>query len=238
MGYFEEYFKALQNTPIETITEHSHRTQLENLLNEIVETHKLKIKILHEPRREGKFGSPDFKITFHESIVGYVENKRIEENLDKTLKTEQLKKYKELSQNILLTNYIEFIWIKGEQIQREQLCFFHDVENRKSVLHPDRINAVGQLIQNFFSQAPQEIDNPKKLAHALAIRAKWLKAFLKDELERQHKEHQEGTLAGLYETFKTYVFHELTLDEFADAFSQNLVYGLFLASLNAGVKKS
>lgn len=237
MGYFEEYFKALQNTPIETITEHSHRTQLENLLNEIVETHKLKIKILHEPRREGKFGSPDFKITFHESIVGYVENKRIEENLDKTLKTEQLKKYKELSQNILLTNYIEFIWIKGEQIQREQLCFFHDVENRKSVLHPDRINAVGQLIQNFFSQAPQEIDNPKKLAHALAIRAKWLKAFLKDELERQHKEHQEGTLAGLYETFKTYVFHELTLDEFADAFSQNLVYGLFLASLNAGVKK-
>lgn len=237
MNYFEDYFKSLQNTPIDQITEHSHRTQLENLLNAIVQTHKLKIKILHEPKREEKFGAPDFKITASESIVGYVENKKIEELLDKTLKTDQLKKYKELSQNILLTNYIEFIWIKGEEIKREQLCYLQEVENRKSVLLPDRIKAVETLIQNFFSQAPQEIDNPKKLAHALAIRAKWLKAFLKDELERQHKENEEGTLSGLYETFKTYVFHELTLDEFADAFSQNLVYGLFLACLNAGVKK-
>ena len=237
MSYFEDYFKALQNTPIESITEHSHRTQLENLLNEIVQTHKLKIKILHEPKREEKFGAPDFKITFHESIVGYVENKKIEENLEKTLKSDQIKKYKELSQNILLTNYIEFIWLKGEEIKREQLCFLHDIENRKSILHPDRGTAVETLIQNFFSQPPQQIDNPKKLAHALAVRAKNLKAFLKDELELQKKEHHEGTLAGLYETFKTYVFHELTLDEFADAFSQNLVYGLFLASLNAGTKK-
>src|SRR5439155_15058064 len=122
-------------------TEHTHRTQLENLLNAIVARYKLKIKILHEPRREGKFGSPDFKITSAESIVGYIENKKIKEILDATVKTDQLKKYKELSNNILLTNYIEFIWLKGEEIKREQLCYLHDVENRKSVLHPDRINA-------------------------------------------------------------------------------------------------
>jgi hypothetical protein len=237
MSYFEDYFKALQNTPIDTITEQSHRTQLENLLNEIVKTHKLKVKILHEPKREGKFGSPDFKVSSTESIVGYVENKKVEEILDNTLKTDQIKKYKELSNNILLTNYIDFIWLKGDEIKREQLCFLHDVENRKSGLNIDRVKAVELLIQNFFSQPPQQIDSPKKLAHALAIRAKWLKAFLKDELDRQHEEHKEGTLSGLYDTFKTYVFHELTLDEFADAFSQNLVYGLFLACLNAGVKK-
>ena len=236
MDYFEEFFKALQSTQLDIITEHSHRTQLENLLNAIVSKHKIKIKVLHEPRREGKFGSPDFKITSDESIVGYVENKKIREVLDNTLKTDQLKKYKELSNNILLTNYIDFIWLKGDEIKREPLCFLPDVENRKSVLHPDKIKAVEQLIQNFFSQPPQQIDNPKKLAHALAIRAKWLKAFLKDELDRQQKEQQEGTLSGLYDTFKTYVFHELTLDEFADAFSQNLVYGLFLATLNAGTK--
>ncbi len=88
MSYFEEYFKALQNTPVETITEFSHRTQLENLLNAIRAKHKLKIKILHEPKREERFGAPDFKITSHESIVGYVENKKVEENLDKTIKTD------------------------------------------------------------------------------------------------------------------------------------------------------
>lgn len=237
MNYFEEYFKALQSTPIDSITEHSHRTQLENLLNAIVTKNRAKIKVLHEPRREGKFGSPDFKITSAESIVGYVENKKIREILDNTLKTDQLKKYKELSDNILLTNYIDFIWIRGDEIKREQLCSLYEVENRKSVLNIDRVKSVERIIENFFSQPPQQIAEPAKLANALAIRAKWLKAFLKDELDRQHKEHQEGVLAGLFETFKTYVFHELSLDEFADAFSQNLVYGLFLATLNAGYKK-
>ncbi len=52
-----------------------------------------KVKILHEPKREGKFGSPDFKITHTESIIGYVENKKIEETLDKTIKSDQIKKY-------------------------------------------------------------------------------------------------------------------------------------------------
>ncbi|MDX2048525.1 MAG: type ISP restriction/modification enzyme [Chitinophagaceae bacterium] len=68
------------------------------------------------------------------------------------------------------------------------------------------------------------------------MRAKLLKDFLLEELIRQEKEHTEGRLYQLYETFKTYVFHELTVSEFSDAFAQNLVYGLFLAKLNAGVK--
>jgi predicted helicase len=231
MTDFEKYFKALQDHRVDEITEHSHRSNLQQLLESIASP---KTKVLHEPKREGKFGSPDFKITQVESIIGYVENKKIEENLDKILKTDQIKKYQALSDNILITNYIEWIWIKEGKIQqRETLCFLTDIEDKRKKLNTDKVKAVEKLIKSFFSQAPKEIADSKKLAEALAIRAKLLKDFLLEELQRQEKGHNEGRLFQLYETFKSFVFHELTIEEFADAFAQNLAYGLFLAKLNA-----
>lgn len=235
MSAFEKYFNSLQGHALDEITEHSHRNSLQQLLEAFAPS---KIKILHEPKREGKFGSPDFKITSTESIVGYVENKKIEDNLDKTLKTEQLKKYQALSDNILLTNYIEWVWIKdGKVNKREVLCFKSDIENKKAKLDPAKITVVEQLVKQFFSQAPKQIGDAKKLAEALAVRARLLKDFLHEELTRQEKEHTEGRLYQLYETFKKFVFHELTVNEFSDAFAQNLVYGLFLSKLNADTKK-
>ncbi len=231
MTDFEKYFKALQAHRVDEITEHSHRSNLQQLLESIASP---KTKVLHEPKREGKFGSPDFKITQVESIIGYVENKKIEENLDKILKTGQIKKYQELSDNILITNYIEWIWIKeGKVQQRETLCFLTDIEDKRKKPDNDKVKAVEKLIKSFFSQAPKEIADAKKLAEALAIRAKLLKDFLLEELQRQEKEHNEGRLFQLFETFVSFVFHELTIEEFADAFAQNLAYGLFLAKLNA-----
>lgn len=228
---FEKYFKSLQALNIANITEHSHRSNLQQLLENFAGT---KVKILHEPKREEKFGSPDFKVTYTESIIGYVENKKIEENLDKILKSEQIKKYQALSDNILLTNYIDWIWIKEGIIQqRETLCFLTDIENKRAKLDKIKVTAVEKLIKSFFSQAPKKIADAKKLAETLAIRAKLLKDFLLDELKRQEQEHTEGRLYQLYETFRTFVFHELTTSEFSDAFAQNLVYGLFLAKLNA-----
>ncbi len=44
--------------------------------------------------------------------------------------------------------------------------------------------------------------------------------------------HGFTPLWGLYNSFKRDVFHELEVKEFADAFAQTLVYGLFLARLN------
>ncbi len=124
---------------------------------------------------------------------------------------------------------------EGKIQQRETLCFLTDIENKRAKLDKSKVDAVEKLIKSFLSQAPKEIGDAKKLAEALAVRAKLLKDFLLDELKRQEVEHTEGRLYQLYETFKTFVFHELTVDEFSDAFAQNLVYGLFLAKLNADV---
>jgi len=234
MKIFIDYIKELQETPIDQITEHSKRASLENLLKCIASELPDKIKILHEPKREGKFGSPDFKITISDSIVGYVENKKIEENLDKILKTDQIEKYKKLSENIILTNYIEWIWIKEGNInKREVLCYLSDIESKKFKPDNDKIGAVYKLIKDFYSQPPIGISDSAKLADALAIRAKHLKEFLLDDLQQQEKKGDTSKLTGLYKTFRDHVFDKLTLSEFSDVFSQTLVYGLFLAKLNA-----
>jgi hypothetical protein len=236
---FKDYIKDLQSEQIDNITEHSKRSALEILLKQFAgqcQNADHTIKILHEPKRKDNYGSPDFKVYTDSSIIGYVENKKITEILDKTLKTDQIKKYRELSQNILLTNYIEFVWIKGDTIQRETLCYQSDLENKKFKPDTEKCAKVEKLISFFFSQAPQQIANPKELALALAIRSKNLKDFLLDELLHQQAVHTEGRLFGLYETFKQNVFHELELTEFADAFAQMLTYGLFLAKLNADTK--
>src|SRR5581483_6857213 len=157
---------------------------------------------------------------------------------DKVLKGDQLRKYQQLSKNILLTNYIEWILVRdGKPVMREQLCYRYDLENRKAKLNKDRVQAVVHLVQKFFEAELERISSAKKLAEALAVRAKMLKAYLREELLRQEREHQEGRLYELYKSFRDFVFHELQLDQFADAFTQNLVYGLFLARLNADTKE-
>ncbi len=234
MDLFQNYIKELQDTPIDKITEHSKRSALENLLKQIAEEMVHKIAILHEPKREKNFGSPDFKISQSENIIGYIETKKFEENLDKTLKSDQITKYKQLSDNIILTNYLEFIWIKkGEINQRINLCFLTDIENKKFQLDISKANEVKKLIKDFFSQAAIGIDSTQKLAEVLALRARYLKDFIFDELQSQNKKQQTGKLYDLYAAFKNFVFDNLTISEFSDAFAQTLVYGLFLAKLNA-----
>ncbi len=232
MEIFYNYIKGLKQFNLNEITEHSHRKTLQELLESVFSSINKKIKILHEPKRN-KGLSPDFKVTFNNSIIGYVENKGIEEDLHKVLKSEQISKYLELSDNILLTNYIDWVWIKDKKRHIISLCSIEDLEKRNFKLNEENVNDVFKLISSFFSQPPLGISKPKDLAIALAIRGKWLKDFLQEELHRQEREHQSGKLFGLYDTFKNNIHSELTLDNFADAFSQTLVYGLFLAKLNS-----
>jgi len=238
MKIFKQYIKELQEIPIDELTEHSKRSALEVLLKDIAVQQNPKIIIQHEPRRIENYGSPDFKIFTDVSIIGYLENKKIEADLNKTLRTKQIKKYKELSSNILLTNYIEFIWLKNGQIAgREALCYISDIENKKFKLDIDKVEKTRKIIQNFFSQAPIGITTVEELANALAVRSRNLRDFLHDELNNQKKFHTEGKLFALFNTFKTSIFNELTIKEFSDAFAQMLAYGLFFAKLNADTKK-
>ncbi|MCU0391819.1 MAG: N-6 DNA methylase [Thermoflexibacter sp.] len=245
---FEKYITEIQQAYLsKEAKEHSYRTYLENLLNEVKLSKE--ISLIHEGKREGKFGIPDFKIKKTENIIGYIETKDIGTDLDKVLQSEQIKKYISLSDNLILTDYLEFIWIKeGETLSREKLINlnapFSSGEGQGLGLNSPfffgrELNSSGvlQLLQNFFSTPPKGIANTQKLAEVLALRAKLLKEILYKYFENKGKNEPDNRLFGLYETFKEFVFDELGIEEFADALAQMLVYGLFLAKLNADTQK-
>lgn len=232
---FETYLRKLRQTPLTEQTEHTGRAALEELLNVFAAASgDAKVLVQHEPKKVAEKGAPDFKIRRQGMILGYVETKPVGENLDKVLKSEQIARYKYLSQNIILTDYLHFVWINKDGVQRETLCHQTDLENRKFRLREDRVAAVGALLKAFFSKAPEGIGRAQELALALAARSKLLRDYLGETLVRQQRDDKKGRLFGLYEIFKNQVFHELELKEFADAFAQMLAYGLFLARLNSG----
>jgi hypothetical protein len=232
---FDRYLLALRKTSVDEKTEHTDRAALQSLLEAVADSGASGVAIQHEPMRVAGKGAPDFKVTkVGGLILGYVENKTIGENLSKVQKSEQIVKYKTLSDNIVLTDYLHFIWInKHGPPQSERLCDQADLENPKFRLRDDRVAAVNKLLEGFFSTAPEGIGRAQQLALALATRSKLLHDYLGEELVRQKREHQEGRLYGLFQIFRDQIFHELTLTEFADAFAQMLAYGLFLARLNS-----
>ena len=74
MDIFENYLKSLKTFRISEITESTHRNKLQDLLEIIAQEINPKIRIIHEPKREGKFRSPDYKVIIADNIIGYVEN--------------------------------------------------------------------------------------------------------------------------------------------------------------------
>jgi hypothetical protein len=176
-------------------TEHSDRGPLEILLNKAAEAAGPGIRIIHEAKKVRGSGAPDFKVMKAATILGYVENKTVGENLDQVLKSDQIKRYKALSNNILLTDYLEFIWIKDAKVNgRERIAFRDDLEGRPKKPREDRVKAVSDLLRGFFSTTPEGIGRAQQLALALATRSHFLRDFLDHELRRQEKEDMRRTV--------------------------------------------
>ncbi|MDR3406986.1 MAG: N-6 DNA methylase [Methylovirgula sp.] len=231
---FDKYLHALRQDRDDK-TELSDRGALEILLTAAAHASDPTVRIIHEAKKVRGKGGPDFKVMKAGMILGYVEDKTIGANLDEVLKSDQIARYKQLSNNILLTDYLRFVWLKDGKVNgRDHIAFPHDLEGKAKKPREDRVKAVSTLLRAFFSTAPEGIDRSEQLALALATRSHFLRDFLDSELRRQEKEHTEGRLYGLYQIFRDQIFHDLTLGEFADAFAQMLAYGLFLARLNSG----
>ena len=77
---FEKYLHSLWQDHSDE-TEHSDRGALESLLNPAARAADPGICIIHEPKRVRGAGAPDFMVKRAAMILGYVEDKRIGENL-------------------------------------------------------------------------------------------------------------------------------------------------------------
>ena len=217
--------------------EHTHRSALQILLNEIKDvTANKNIKIIHEPNndKEGR-GAPDFRFEINSLIVGYIENKRVNANLEEVIKSEQIKKYLELSDNIIITDYLRFIRIdkNGNITSEVRLCELSELKNwhkPKKLNLEEKANKLFEIFKLFLSCKPQPINTALKFADALARRTRILKDSL---LEMEDNER----VKALYDTFKNTIYSKIDYADFCDNFAQTLTYSLFLAKLNANGEK-
>lgn len=240
MDIINNYLNSIKNMS-EKDKEHTHRSALQILLNEIKDaTGNGRIKIIHEPNndKEGR-GAPDFRFEINSLILGYIENKRVNANLDEIIKSEQIKKYLELSDNIIITDYLRFIRIdkNGNITSEVRLCELSELKNynkafiqSKQLNLEEKANKLFEIFKLFLSHKPKQINSAKEFANALAERTKLLKNSL---LEMEGNER----VKALYDIFKNTIYSKIDYADFCDNFAQTLTYSLFLAKLNASGEK-
>ncbi|MFK0463098.1 type ISP restriction/modification enzyme [Campylobacter jejuni] len=221
--------------------EHTHRTALQNLLQAIKDNQdkQNKISIKQEPNndKEGR-GAPDFLITKDFLTLGYIENKRVNANLDNIITSDQILKYTKLSPNIILTDYLRFILLslndKNEIIicKEVKICSLDEIKSviKNQSLLDTKTQELNELFSIFFSKIPNPINSALDFANHLSLRTR----ILKDELLLSNKNE---TLLSLFNTFKETLYKELSYEEFCDSFAQTLTYSLFLAKLNNDTAK-
>ncbi|HOV15013.1 MAG TPA: N-6 DNA methylase, partial [Spirochaetota bacterium] len=244
---FNKYLKEIAEIyKTGNFLEHTFRTQFENLLNEFLKENiergakALRFRIIHEPQRE-KFGAPDFKIIDKaNNIIGYIECKNITEDIKGLVDSPQIRKYLEITNNLILTNYIDFILFKNGEISSHCsissiLDFKGKPQARMSV---EQGEAIKDLFRKFFLTAPELTTSTKKLSLELAKRTRILHDFILEEMETPSVPLEKGDVEGgaghyhkVYKTFKT-IIADLEIDLFVDMYSQIMSFGLLFFRLS------
>ena len=237
-NHFTSYLSQLSQTPLVEKTEHTDRASMEHLLNTIKDDLSLPLEIIHESKRDTspkRLGAPDFRInhTKTHTVIGYIENKKIDANLKKAIRSKQVEKYQKLTDNLILTDYLEWIWLyQGDVVKEARLCTSRDLFDSKGTPDQNKVKEVFDLIVHFLNKEAEVITTAPDLAQKLARPSIEVKKYLLEQIVFQlaNKDKRED-LYGLFEIFRTGLFESLTPKEFADGFAQMLTYTLFLAKL-------
>lgn len=207
-------------------TEHSYRPVFEQFLKSLYPEN---ILITNEPKRQ-KCGAPDFilsKLLRNVEIpLGYIETKDVGKNLNELIKSDQLERYKNSLDNLIFTDYLDFIFFKnGKEYERIQIAEIIDDEICNLENNFERFIT---LLENFISFQGQNIKSAKTLASIMAKKAKLIKyAFHKALIS----EHQNGIKDQL-SAFKKILIHDIDEERFANIYAQTITYGLFTARLH------
>ncbi len=232
----KEYLESIKDLTPEK-NELTHRAFLENLLKNLKNDFNKEFKIEHEPKRD-QGSQPDFRVSFQGLSIGYIENKKVGTDLRQTLKSEksdQILKYLELNPNLMLTDYLNFVWVgKDEEnkplIKREISIASLDELSKPLKPNPQTERDLIELFKSFFNHEAAPITNAKDFATHLNPHTK----YLKDALIKYQEKVQ---VSSIFNNFKEYLYKELSFEDFSDALAQTLTYSLFLAKLNHPFEK-
>lgn len=202
-AFFEEYAKSnalkLRNpqaTPEETSTQYEHR-----------------------------IGFPDITIRNGNDLIGWIEVKVPQENINAEKFQEQFSRYKESLENIIFTNLREWQlwqWEDGEAKKTANTAFdLTDINNASSE------EFEGFLIK-FFEGRAYQTRTPKQLALALAKKTRLLSQQVEEALD---KSKEDSELQKLKETFEKTLIQDISEHQFANMVAETMAYSLFLAAL-------
>lgn len=223
------YITALQRDYATGVAiEHAYRPALKNYLEALLKD----IIAINDPKRQ-KCGAPDYIVRKGELDVGYIEAKDINVGLDKTEKTDQMKRYLESLDNLILTDYLEFRFYRyGEKVATIRIAEvdnFFTAEKPKLKAFPDKFEQLETLLADFVGFQGQTIKSAKQLAQMMARKAKLMRDVFAKAIE---EEHENNTLREQWEAFRQILIHDMDEAQFADVYAQTITYGLFTARLH------
>jgi len=213
---FDAYLKSIQKN-LQKGSERSHYPALKNLIDD----RDRGIDAVIE-ETGNKAGVPDFTVNRRELLVGYIEAKDIDLDLDQVEKTEQLQRYREAFPNLILTNYLEFRWyVNGQPRLKEVLA--EKNEQKLTLKSPDQVAA---LLEQFLNYSGEIISSPGQLAEQMARLTKAIRLAVTTAMELEKK---DGELHQLKQGFSEVLLPDLNDSDFADMYAQTISYGLFAA---------
>ncbi len=231
----KEYLEGIKDLTPEK-NELTHRLFLHNLLDKLKNHFNKEFKIEHEPKRDKQGGQPDFRISFQGLNIGYIENKRVGTDLNQLLKSDQILKYLELNPNLMLTDYLNFMWVGKDEENKPSSKREISIASLDEPPKPPKPNPqtterdLIDFFRGFFNYEAAPITNAKDFANALSAPTKYLKDAL-------IKYQEEAQVSSIFKNFKEYLYEELSFEDFSDALAQTLTYSLFLAKLNHPFEK-
>ncbi len=203
--------------------EHAYRPALQILVEAIMPD----VMATNDPKRI-ECGAPDFILTRRKIDVGYIEAKDIGINLDKAEKDDQLKRYFDSLDNLILTDYLEFrFFLHGKKVETIRIGEIGPSGKINSI--PENYNRLKDHLIDFAAFQGQTIKSAKKLAEMMARKAR----LMRDVFHKALLESNENTsLHDQLTAFQKVLVHDMDAKQFADVYAQTITYGLFTARLH------
>jgi hypothetical protein len=198
--------------------EHSYRPAFKTLIESLSKD----IVAINEPSYTGG-NAPDFLFKKGETPIAYSECKDIDIDIQNKETQKQAYRYVDAFGGILLTNYIDFEFIKeGQETIKISIAKVTD-----SNIEPisENFEKFSNLIRDYLVVSHRTIRSAKKLAEIMASKAR----LLRDSSLAALEENKDSDVYAQYRAFKEVLIKDLSEKEFADMYAQTLVYGLFVA---------
>ena len=202
--------------------EHTYRSALETLLNAHLRGRMSECQVVHEPEMR-QYGAPDFAVKKGGVAVGFVETKRIGENLNTAEQSGQIVRYRAALPNLILSDYLEFrLYAEGSPGPVA-------VANLRET--PNGADELAALLKGFADageSGPGESPDASRLAKIMAGKTRLLR-----DLVEKAAAVPKSELAEVHEGLRKNLIRDLKLPDFADIFAQTAAYGFFAARLES-----